>query len=174
MADKPADGNGAKPKSKKLLIIILAVVLVVALAAGGAVLFFLMKGSGGEDEEGAAQATQAVQQAAPRTPPEYMPIDPIVINLADPGSIRYAQVGITLQLQNAEAANTVKNFLPSIRNGALRQISRRTSEELLRPEGKDQLAQDILELVRQETGLAARGQAESPVQAVLFSSLIIQ
>ncbi len=172
MADKPAAGAEAKPKSKKLLVIILVTVLVLLLGLGAAA-FLLLKGGGDDDFDDAEKTTQPVRDARPRTPPQYMALDPVVINLADPGSIRYAQVGITLQVDTTATADRIKAFLPTVRNGILRQISRRTADELLRPEGKDQLAQDILDLVREETGLpVVRG--ESPVQAVLFSSLIVQ
>ncbi len=173
MASKPAEGAEVKPKSKKKLLIIIAAVLLVLVLAAGAALFFLMKGSGDEDLD-EAETSQSTKQAKPRTPPEYMALDPVVINLADAGMIRYAQVGITLQVDTKATSELIKPFLPSIRNGILRQISRRTAPEILLPEGKDQLAQDILELVRQETGLGASAKAESPVQAVLFSSLIVQ
>jgi flagellar FliL protein len=174
MAEKPAADAAAKPKSKKLLIIIIAAVLVLLLAAGGAVLFLMMSGSGDDalDEASAPQATQPA--ARPRTPPEFMPLDPIVINLADPGVVRFAQVGITLQVADPATSSQVTAFLPTIRDGILRQVSRRTAQELLNPEGKDQLAADILELVRQETGLISTPQAQSPIQAVLFASLIVQ
>ncbi|WP_180683540.1 flagellar basal body-associated FliL family protein [Tepidicella baoligensis] len=172
MADKPAADAEAKPKSKKLLVIILVVVLVLLLGLGAAA-FLLLKSGSGDDIDDPEATTQPVRDSRPRTPPQYMALDPVVINLADPGAIRYAQVGITLQVDSAATADRIKAYLPTVRNGILRQISRRTAEELLRPEGKDQLAQDILDLVREETGLApVRG--ESPVQAVLFSSLIVQ
>lgn len=173
MADKSAAGADAKPKSKKLLIIILVLVLVLLLGGGAAAFLLLKGGSADEELDEAPRTSQSARDTRPRTPPQYMALDPVVINLADPGAIRYAQVGITLQVDTAATADRVKAFLPAIRNGILRQISRRTAEELLRPEGKDQLAQDILELVREEAGLPlVRG--ESPVQAVLFSSLIVQ
>lgn len=177
MANKPAAAAAtvaaadAKPKSKKRLIIIIAASLVFLMVAAGAVLFLMMSG-GSEDELDEASATQAV--AAPRTPPQFMPLDPVVINLADAGVIRFAQVGITLQLADQATAAQVTAFLPTIRDGILRQVSRRTAQELLDAQGKDQLAADILELVRQETGLTATPGAESPIQAVLFGSLIIQ
>lgn len=174
MADKPAADAETKPKSKKLLIISIAAVLVLLLAAGGAVLFLMMSGGSDDDfdEASAPQATQPV--ARPRTPPQFMPLDPVVINLADPGVIRFAQVGITLQVADTATSAQITAFLPTIRDGILRQVSRRTAQELLNAEGKDQLAADILELVRQETGLISTPRAESPIQAVLFANLIVQ
>lgn len=174
MAQKPAADAEAKPKSKKLLIIIIAAVLVILLAAGGAVLFLMMSGNS-EEESDEANAPQVSEPAArPRTPPQFMPLDPVVINLADPGVIRFAQVAVTLQVADPATNAQITAFLPTIRDGILRQVSRRTAQELLNAEGKDQLAADILELVRQETGLISTPRVESPIQAVLFASLIVQ
>lgn len=173
MANKPADAPEAKPKSKKLLIIILVVVLVLVLGGVGTA-FFLMKSQSSDEDQADEPAAPKAAASKPNVPPQYMPLDPIVINLADPGVIRYAQIGITLQVDAAPTAEVIKSFLPTIRNGMLREIAKRTSAELLQPEGKDKLASDILELVRQETGLVGSARVESPVQAVLFASLIIQ
>ena len=67
----------------------------------------------------------------------------------------------------------IKAFLPTIRSGILMLVARRSAEELLRPEGKEALATDILNLTREETGFTER-RGYSPVQKVLFSSLIVQ
>ncbi len=175
MAAKPAagaEGAEAKPKSKKLLIIILVVVLLAV--AGAAAAFFLLKPAPDEDdEEATTQTAPAKSSAKAKAPPQFMALDPMVINLADAGGSRYAQIGLTLQLDNAATGDTIKAFMPAIRNGMLLQISRRTAEELLRPEGKEALANDLLELVRSEAGMPLN-KGYSPVQAVLFASLIVQ
>jgi len=172
MAAKPAAGaENAKPKSKKMLIIIVAV-LVLALVGAGAAFFLLKKGSA-EDEEGGADTHEPVKSSKPKTPPQFMPLENLVVNLADEGGIRYAQVGITLQVADLPTADRIKSFMPSVRSGVLMLVSSRKADELLRPDGKEKLAADILQLVRETTGTAvARG--DSPVEAVLFSSLIVQ
>jgi flagellar FliL protein len=88
----------------------------------------------------------------------------------------------------------VKVHLPTIRSGILLLISQRTAEELLRREGKEKLAEDILleaskpfgggaaahgeepkEGAKMAKKKAAKGaHAENPVKAVLFSSFIVQ
>ncbi|MCS6811603.1 MAG: flagellar basal body-associated FliL family protein [Tepidimonas sp.] len=174
-AEAPAAGaEPAPPKSKKLLIIIVA--LVVVLAAGGAAAFFLLSKSHG-DEEGDQPPAKA-EKAKPKkkeaaAPPTFMPLDAVVVNLADPGTTRYAQVGITLQVEDAKTAEEVKKFMPAIRNGILMAISRRTADELLSAEGKEKLANEILELVQKTTGMEPY-KGYSPVEAVLFSSVIVQ
>lgn len=170
---EPAAAAGEKPKkSKKLLIIILA--LVVVLLAGAAAAWFLLINRHNPDEEGDVGTEQKQETKKKREgPPSFMALEAVVVNLADQGSTRYAQVGISLQLENDKTGEEIKKYMPAIRNGILMQISRRTADQLLSAEGKEQLATDILELVRSTTGME-ESRGYSPVEAVLFSSLIVQ
>jgi len=178
MAEKPAKNPPieaeVKPKSKKKLLLVIGAAVLVLLLAAGAVLFLLMQSGSSEDEFAEDAPVEAQQAVKPRVPPVFMALDPITINLADPGVTRFTKIGVTLQLENQAANDQVEAFMPAIRNGILRQVSRRTAQDLLNPDGKDQLEADILQLVRDETGLVGTPQAPSPVQAVLFASLIVQ
>jgi flagellar FliL protein len=195
VAAKPEAGDAgevAKPaKSKKMLIIILAAVLVLALGGGGAFFYISKQRAAAEEGEDAAPA-KAASHADAKAAPAYLPLDNMVVNLADPGGERVAQVGITLEVADAKAADKVKAFLPTIRSGILMLISQRTAEELLTQEGKQKLAKDIL----RETSLpfgggdadehgdspatakkkknAKSSTSDMPVVGVLFSSFIVQ
>jgi len=171
----PADAAPAKPKSKKRLIIILAAVVAIVLVAV-AVLVALMMFQPAADELGPDGLPLAPETAAaaPATPPTFMPLENMVVNLADPGAMRFAQIGITVQLADSATADRLTAFMPAIRNGMLRLTSQRTATELLTPAGKDALAADILGMIRTTTGLPDSGASPSPVQAVLFTSLIVQ
>ena len=184
----------AKTKSKKLIII--AAALAVLLVAGGAAAWLLLaKRSAGDEEEAPAQAAQA----APKTPPTFLPMENMVVNLADPGGDRFAQVGITLELADAKTGELVKSFMPSIRSNVLLLVSQRTTDELLTREGKEKLAVDIRREVSRPLGFTVpkprkrpvqrdpedeeeddevaprRAKADNnPVRQVLFSSFIIQ
>jgi len=174
MASKPpapaAAYATAKPKSKKLLIIIIGVVVLLLVLAAAA--FFLLQPKGAEEGAEDTAVAQA-QQAATATPPTFLPLESMVINLADPGVTRFAQLVITLQLSDSATADRVTAFMPALRAGILRLASQRSAEQLLTPEGKDALAAEILDLIRQTTGLPEVN-GVSPVQAVLFTSLIVQ
>lgn len=190
MSAKPEAADAAKPpaKSKKMLIIIIVAVLVLVLGGGGAFFFISKQRAAAEDggEEAAAPA-KAAAHAAPKTPPVYLPLDPMVVNLSDPGGERVAQVGITLEVTDAHASDTVKAYLPTIRSSVLMLISQRTAEELLKSEGKEKLAEDILRAAsipfgggEEEDESAAKKKkkkvvhVEYPVTNVLFSSFIVQ
>ncbi|WP_334134690.1 flagellar basal body-associated FliL family protein [Tepidimonas sp.] len=176
MAKSEETAAAEKPKSKKLLIIIIGVLLVLLLG-GGAAAFLLMSKSADEEEEGAdapkAKAEAKAKPKKPAGPPTFMPLDAVVVNLADAGSTRYAQVGITLQVEDAPTADLVKQYMPAIRNGILMAISRRTADQLLSAEGKEELANEILTLIRKTTDTEEH-RGYSPVEAVLFSSIIVQ
>lgn len=187
-----AAATTAKPKSKKLLIIILAVVLL--LVAGGVGLFIMTrhKASAENTDEHAAAAHAPAPPPAqpdPKAPPTFLPLDNMVVNLADPGGERMAQIGITIELADAKTAELVKQYLPAIRNGILLTLSQRTSAELLQREGKEKLARDIhqevsaplgyeVEPLESETPPKAKKTSKrkvyNPVRGVLFSSFIIQ
>lgn len=179
----------AVPNGMKILIIGSLVFLLVAVAAAGTWLFLSRQSSG--DEMGEEPA-----QVAPKGPPTFLPLENMVVNLADAGGEKVAQIGITLELVDAHATDQVKPYLPSIRSGILLLISQRTAEELLRIEGKEKLAADIMqeasrpfvdartlaELAKSKTEtpkakkktVTKGGENDNPVRGVLFSSFIVQ
>lgn len=184
----PAD---APKKSKKLLFIIIGVVLL-ALIGAGAALFIMKKNAAAADDEFADEEPAAAHVAKdPKHAPVFMALENMVVNLADPGGNRFIQLGLTLQLQDAKTEADVKTYMPSIRSDILLLISQRTAEEMLQVQGKEKLAKDIIAAVSHEMGYeladpesgheddAPKKKKKSktppnPVQAVLFSSLIVQ
>jgi flagellar FliL protein len=190
---RPAKGK------KKLIIIIAAAVLV--LAGGGAGAYFLLKKKAGnpelEGEDGAPPATAAAAKHESKNAPVFVPLDPFTVNLADREAERYAQVGITLEIEDAHVGEEIKLYMPAIRNRILMAIADRTAGELMGREGKALLA----ETVRRETSLAIgfepeagdgaaadadpkgdkparksrkKAEAPMPIKAVHFSNFIIQ
>jgi flagellar FliL protein len=185
-APSATDATTAKPKSKKLLFIIGGVV-VLALLAAGAALFVLKKNTADHEED--VDGVVAEQNSHdPKTPPTFLPLDSMVVNLADPGGNRFIQTSITLQLLDAKTGEDLKVYMPTIRNGILILISQRTAEEILSIQGKEKLAADIIheistvmgyEIAEPESAAAVgkkkrRSAPPNPVQGVLFSSFIVQ
>jgi flagellar FliL protein len=179
-------------KSKKLLLVGVAV-LILALVGGGAVVYInKQRAAAAEAAEEGEDVPVKSARADPKLPPVYLPLDNMVVNLADPGGERVAQIGITLEVTDAHAADTVKAYLPTIRSGVLMLVSQRTAEELLKQEGKEKLAKDILYETSlpfgggdahaapvSESGKKSKAKpksthAELPVVRVLFSSFIVQ
>lgn len=182
--------DAPKKKGKTLLIVTLAAVVLLGGGAGGAWFVLNKRSHAAADEEAAAAPAHAEA-------PIYLALENMVVNLADPGGDRFAQIGITLDLENEGAAGRIKTVLPTIRNGVLLLVSQRTSEELFKRDGKEKLAADIAREVSRTLGhedeapvrkLAAAGDDDeaparprkkrkaeaSPVKGVLFSSFIVQ
>jgi flagellar protein FliL len=178
--------EAAPAKSKKMLIIIIAAVVIMALGGGGAFIF-ISKQRAVEDEEPVKTV-----KVDPEALPVYLPMDGMVVNLADQDGDRIAQVGITFQVRDAKAVDTVKAFLPTIRSGVLLQLSQRTSVDMLSFEGKEKLTKDILRVAsvpfggsmdeeeeEEETSSKKKKRKKAPepdypVIAVHFSSFIVQ
>ena len=211
MSAAPAATANAAPAAKggkKKLIIIIAAVLVLVLGGGGAA-FFLMKKNPAEGEETAdegdgrhAKADAPAAKAKPKhdskNPPIFLPLDPFTVNLADRESERYAQVAVTLELDESKSADELKLYMPAIRNNILMVLSHKTAEQMLTREGKEKLATKILhaavrplgyEIEEQEAdaGTSAADDAPKkkkkkkkaappllPVTAVHFSNFIVQ
>jgi flagellar FliL protein len=139
----------AKKGKKKLIIGVVAVLLVLVIA-GGAAMLLLKKKAAAQDadgEETTASASAAGQHGDKpdlKHPPTFLPIDPFVVNLADKDADRYAQVGITFEVEDPKFAEQMKAFMPAIRNGILMILSHKASKDLLDRSGKEQLAAEIL------------------------------
>ena len=197
-AAKPAE---AAPKGgkKKLLLIVLALVLVLGAGGAGAAIFIMKKQAAAaaaeldEEDAGDAGAERKTAKVDPKALPTFLPLDPFVVNLADRDSDRYAQIGITLRVDDAAFAEQMKAFMPAIRNNILMILAHKTSDQLLAREGKEQLAETIAREAVRPMGIEIdppEAEADEPaagskkkrrkkqphnqVQQVLFSSFIVQ
>lgn len=192
-----ADAGAPPAKGKKKLIIIVAAALVLVLGGVGAML--ALKKPPAEDEEDAGHAAPkkaAVAKAHdPKNPPVFAPLDPFTVNLADKDGERYAQVGITLELDDPHTAETLKTYLPAVRNNVLLLLSSKTSADLLAPDGKSKLAREVMRETSRGLGVEVEDEEHEdedeaastkkkkkkkkvaqalPVTAVYFSNFIIQ
>ena len=198
VADAPA---GAAPKGKKKLIVIVAAVLALALAGGGAVVVMKKKAAAaaaaaeeddGEDAGAAAPEKHAKDEH--KAVPTFVPLDVFVVNLADKDAERFAQIGVTLEVDDPKFAEQLKVYMPAIRSGILMVMSHKTSQQLLEGEGKIQLAREVMREAVLPLGIEAEADdadsdespkakkskkkrkpaVHNPVQQVHFSRFIIQ
>ena len=200
------DAGEVAPKKgkKKLIIIIAAVVALLGVAGGGAAVYMKKKAAAEaeaaaaaeDDEEGDGHTTKKAaakehKKDEKHAPPVFVPLDPFVVNLADREADRFAQVGMTLEVNDAKVGDEIKAYMPAIRNNVLLLLSHKTSQELMEPEGKEQLAREVrrealrpmgFELPDEEEASAgkkkkkkkAEDEESMPIKSVQFSSFIIQ
>jgi len=129
-------------------------------------------------------------------PPTFLPLEPFIVNLADRDAERFAQIGITLELEDPKYADELKAYMPAIRNGVLLVLAHKTSTQMLGRKGKEALAAEIMREAVRPLGIevedsadtaaaakdadegdaktATKGGEVNPVRKVHFSSFIIQ
>ncbi|MDP3084263.1 MAG: flagellar basal body-associated FliL family protein [Rubrivivax sp.] len=150
-----------KKGSKKMIIIIAAAVL---LLGGGGGAFMMMKSkaaaaaAAAEAEGEDAGPAHAASPRDPKKVPTFAPLEPFTVNLADRDAERYAQIGITLELDDPKNGELIKSFMPVIRNNILMVLADKTAAQLSERDGKTKLAQQI----RRETSRALGYEVEEP------------
>lgn len=161
-APKKADAESeTKPKSKLLLIIL---ILVVVLGAGGAAAwyFFVFK---------AAPEPDAAAKVEVPKPPVFLPMETFTVNLQTEDGERFLQTGLTLQLPGQEQVDLIKLYMPHVRSRLLLLLSSKKASDVLSAEGKNKLAQEIIETLGQPF---SPGGPSVKVTSVLFTSFVVQ
>ena len=191
-AEAPAAEGGEAPKKKsKLLLIIIIAVLVLVLGGGGAAFFLMKKKAAAEDEENAdaedhppAKAAKAKKKkkGEPAHPPAFVKLEPFVVKLQSDQQDAYAQAVPELKLVDPPTAEQIKQFMPEIRHKLLLILAGKKAADLSSPEGMQIVANQI----RVSINATLTGEKpdpakekldqdeDGPVQAVFFSSLIVQ
>lgn len=175
--------EGAKPKSKKKLIIIVAVVLI--LVVGGGVGFMALGGSKEEEKAGESHEEEVKHL-------ETAKLDTFVVNLA--GSGAFLKMGIMLEYDahileeetkkhgaaggggEAEGGHgggglpgLMGHKEPMIRDAVIRVLSSKRGEEVMGPDGKDTLKEEIVEAINEALGLE-----EPTVTGMYITEFLVQ
>lgn len=153
--------DAAPPKQgkKKLIIIVGAVLLLVVLGAVAALMLGKKKPADEEGDEAQAEAApKAVVKHDPKQVPTFVPLDPFTVNLADRDAERYAQVGVTLEVDDPKVGEQIKAYMPAIRNNILLALADKTAGQLMERDGKTKLAEQM----RRETARAMGYEVEEP------------
>ena len=185
-----AEQPPAKKKSK-LLVIIIAAVVAVALIGGGAA-FFLMKSKPAPvDEEGgdapAAEKHKKETKKDHDVPPVFVKLDPFTVKLQSEGQDAYLQAVPELRVLDAHMADKIKAYTPEIRHKVLLILAGKKASDLATPQGVQKLSNEMRVTINgilepptprkkgkepeEPSDLAG---ADDPVQAVLFTSFIVQ
>ena len=168
-ADPKAEAAPSGGGSKKMLIIILAVVLVLVAGGGGAAWFFL---HGKGDDEAPSKSKQH-KNSAKAGPPQYVPIDAFTVNLqpGENGTDQYLQLALTLQVDGLEEVENIKSHMAKVRSRMLLLLSGKHAVDINTPDGKKQLAAEIIAQLKEP--FEDHGSPQE-VTDVLFTSFIIQ
>lgn len=185
--EAPAEDEVPQKKNKRLLIIIIAAVLVLVFGGGGATYFLLKKPSteaedGDEPPAKTAKAKKKKKEGLD-APPVFTKLDPFVVKLQVEAQDAYVQAIPELKLLDMSVADQVKQFMPEIRHKVLLILAGKKASDLSTPQGMQTLANQIRISINAtlsgeppDPALEKQDLAdpEAPVQAVFFSSLIVQ
>ena len=160
-----------------LLVLVLAMVVTVLGAAGG-IVFWLIKSGRLPVQSGAVQAQAKADP--PKT--RMMMLEPLLVNLSDPGGSGYLRVVVVLRIEDsaplkgekpreekpAEKGNAAVNEDEvRMRDAALAVLGRETSERLLDAEGKDRLKTELRDAF-------ATHVPEVKVTDILYTEFLVQ
>lgn len=204
MSAAPAASAGNAPPAKrgllsrKFVLVIAMLALLLAVGGGGAFYFLKKRGAADGGTDAQSSSGHAPSRRSRAEAPTFLPLEPFTVNLADKDQDRYAQIGITLQVDDEKVAEQLKAYMPAVRNNVLLILANKTSAELLERAGKEQLAGEIMRAAVRPLGIdiggdtGARSAGEdakdsgskaqeqdrrpprNPVQQVLFTNIIVQ
>ena len=152
--DTPAAEAGA-PKKKGKKLILISGILVLALGGGGAGAWYFMRPAD----------PNAEKAAEVEKPSQFLPLESFTVNLVGhDGAPQYLQAGLTLKLKHDVKVDAIKERMPEIRNRILLILSGKKATELLPVTGKQQLATELSNTVREIVGDAG-GAKPAPKKA---------
>lgn len=150
-------------KSNSKLIIAGGVLLLAATTAGGAYLY-----SNTTDSSGSLSGSGRIQ------PPSFVNGDPYVVNLADPADERYLQVSVVYEVKGDEVAEALRTIAPMIRSRTLIVLSKKQSDMLKSPEGKQLLKEELLDLAQVSLSDSGYGSLQNRISDTHFGTFVIQ
>lgn len=167
-AEPKAEAAAPANSKKKMIVILVAVALLAAAGGGGA--WIMLKG-GGDVEETSSKGKNKKKEAK-AGPPTYVTVDPFTVNLQpETEQDQYLQLAFTLQVEGLADSESIKNNMAKVRSRMLLLLSGKRASEINTPEGKQQLAKEIMEQINEPF---EQNGSEQEVTEVLFTSFIIQ
>ena len=170
-ADPKADAAAAPAAGGKSKLFIMIGAAVLVLGLGGGAGWYFLHGGGAEAAEPARKDHGSKKKSKKDAPPEYLAIEPFTVNLQPENGDQYLRVAFTLQVDGAEQTELIKANMAKVRSRVLLLLSGKKASEINTVEGKQQLAGEILAVVKEP--FAEQGEPQE-VSDVLFTEFIIQ
>ena len=188
MADEDLDLDSGEeedtPKSSKkmMIIIIVGVVLLLILGVVGGMFF----GGFFDDKPVPVETTQNVDsESGGDTDSDnsegsseefedisYWPLDPpFVLNFEGKSKARFMQIGLEISTTSEKSYAAVKKHSPIMRNEIVLLLSGQKYEEMITPEGKEQLRAELIETINI---ILKKHKAKKGIDNIYFTSFVMQ
>jgi flagellar protein FliL len=192
MSNAKADDAAPPPKKKGKLFLIIGIVVLVLAIGGAAAAFLLMKKSHSEEgedgEEAAEESHKPAKKAEKGAPPVFVRLDAFTVRLQAEGTDSYLQAVPELRVIDAHVAEDIKAYMPEIRHKTLLVIAAKKPADVSTPIGVQQLSNELRVTINgilsppkskkkkseEPEEVADTAAPDDPVQAVLFTSFIVQ
>ena len=184
-----AGGDAPKKKGKLMLFIIIGVVVLALVAGGGAFMLMKKKPADGDEDEDAPKSTKTSKKdkkdKGPAAPPAYYKMDkPFTVKLQSETGENYLQVEVQLKLLDMKLVDAVKGFDPEIKHKVTLLLLGQKVADLNTAQGVQKLSNSIRETInnimeppdprKKKGAVEDDAEPDAPVQAVLFTTFIIQ
>lgn len=176
----------ATGNSKKKMLVIVGILFVVCNIGWGAAFLFSDKGAAeaaSPPAEGAqADSPDAADEDAPagdeadepddksdksRKTGPMLKLDPFVVNLDEPRGSHYLRVAIELEVKDEDTLPQVEERMVVLRDRFISALSSKRLADLTRPQDKEALRDELLDLSREATG-------KRMVRGVYFTEFLTQ
>ena len=153
--------NNFPAKRKSSIWVILLVLIAVAASAGGGYSWWVLHKS----KPTTAKAVPVI--------PVFMPLETFTVNLITPDNNldRVLYIGLTLRLPDDATRAKLNDYLPEVRSRLLLLLSRQKTSDLVSETGKQQLVQEIKQVL--DVPLV-KGQPPQVINDVLFTAFILR
>jgi len=189
------EGEAPPPKKKGKLIIFIAIGVLVLVLGGGGAAYFLMKKKpveevvDGEEPPKEAKAKKKDKKADHAAPSFYKFDKPFTVKLQTEQQEAYLQAEVQLRVLDSAALEMLKPYDPELKHRIMLILLAKKASDLVTAQGVQRLSNEIRETVNNtlEPPVPRKGKdkveakepsdaaaPDAPVQAVLFTSFIIQ
>jgi flagellar FliL protein len=102
----------------------------------------------------------------------YWPLEPaFVLNFEGKSKARFMQIGLEVSTTSDKSYAAVKKHLPVIRNEIVLLLSGQKYEEMVTPEGKEQLRAELIETINI---ILKKHKAKKGIDNIYFTSFVMQ
>ncbi|MFH1215707.1 MAG: flagellar basal body-associated FliL family protein [Pseudomonadota bacterium] len=167
MADvdaKAADGTEQPKKKSKIMLFIILGFVILLLGGGGFFAYtkFLAPPPSAPMEEIVDQKAELLPAVG-----EIVPLDPFVVNLADPKGSRYLKMTISIEVETVETSERITKLAPKLRDIVIMMLTSLSFEEVMTPEGKLRIRDELLERFSRVT-------KPDKIKNIYFSEFVVQ
>lgn len=157
------EAEPAKKSSGKGMIILVAVLTVVLIGGGGAAAWFFLMNKPAE-ETAAAESDKLL-------PPQYVPLEPFVINIKGNGRPRFMQIKLALMTRDPNTVKAVGAYTPSIRNEVVDYLTQLEIKQIIAKKATEQIRINTLTRIN---NLLTAEQTGVQLDDLLITDMVVQ